>query len=57
MFSVPLFSVIAFLLIFADLNWKWIELSDGLIINFVHSIFGIVVIGLSFLQVNIFEKK
>ena len=56
MFSVSILSIVAFFLIFADLNWKWVELSDGLIINFVHSIFGIVVISLLFVQVRIFLK-
>ena len=49
MFSVTLISVAAFLIILADLDWNWVELSDPL--SFAHSITGIATIFLSIIQV------
>ena len=54
MFSVPVFSIVAFIVILADLKWKWVELIETQKVNFVHSIIGIIVIGLSFIQVIFF---
>ncbi len=54
MFSVPVFSVVAFIVILADLKWKWVELIETQKVNFVHSIIGIIVVGLSFIQVIFF---
>lgn len=45
----PIFSIAAFLVILADLEWKWIEKTNK--VSFAHSIFGIVLIGLSLIQV------
>ena len=52
MFSVPVFSIVAFIVILADLKWKWVELIDTQKVNFAHSIIGIIVIGLALVQVN-----
>ena len=52
MFFIPIASIVGFIVILADLKWKWVELSNTLVVNFVHSIFGIVVIGFSFIQVR-----
>ena len=52
MMFIPIVSVAAFIVILWDLDWKWVQLTDFQVVNFVHSIFGIVVIGLSFIQVN-----
>jgi len=57
MFSVPVFSIVAFIVILADLKWKWVQLIDTQKVNFAHSIIGIIVIGLSLIQVNCFNKK
>ena len=54
MFSVPVFSIVAFIVILADLKWKWVELIETQKVNFAHSIIGIIVIGLSFIQVIFF---
>ena len=50
MISVPVLSLIAFLVILSDLDWQWVETSEQL--NFAHSIFGIVTISLSIIQVK-----
>jgi hypothetical protein len=42
-------SFIAFLVILSYLDWQWIDPSESL--NFAHSIFGIVVLGLALFQV------
>ncbi len=52
MMFIPVASIVAFIVILADLKWKWIELSDTVVVNFIHSIIGIVVIGFSLIQVN-----
>ncbi len=57
MFSIPIFSIVAFILILADLKWKWVELIETQKVNFAHSIIGIIVIGLSLIQVNFFGNK
>ena len=49
MIFVPICSSVAFIVILADLEWKWLETTQ--LTNFVHSIFGIVTIGLSIIQV------
>lgn len=49
MMSAGLFSVIAFLVILAEADWKWIPVSESA--AFAHSIFGIVCIGLAIIQV------
>ena len=51
MFFVPVFSIVAFIVILADLKWKWVELIDTQKVNFAHSIIGIIVIGMSLIQV------
>ena len=51
MLSVPLISVASFIVIFADLDWKWVEKSEP--VNFAHSIIGIIAIALSIVQVFI----
>ena len=57
MFSIPIFSIVAFIVILADLKWKWVELIETQKVNFAHSIIGIIVIGLSLIQVNFFGNK
>ena len=42
-------TIAAFIVILAQSNWKWIDPHERL--EFVHSIFGIVAIGLSVIQV------
>ncbi|CAF1108113.1 unnamed protein product, partial [Brachionus calyciflorus] len=49
MIFAPICSITAFLVILADVGWKWVETTSK--VSFVHSIFGIVVIGLSIIQV------
>ncbi len=49
MILVVLMSITAFIVILADLNWKWVESSDT--IEFIHSIFGIITIGFAIIQV------
>ena len=51
MIFVPILSIIAFIVILADLGWKWVDIESK--VGFAHSIFGIVVIGLSVIQVCI----
>lgn len=53
MILVVLMSITAFIVILADLEWKWVENSGS--INFIHSIFGIVTIGLAIIQVLCFK--
>ena len=52
MMCIPIVSIDSFIVILSDLKWKWVQLTDIQVVNFVHSIFGIVVIGLSFIQVK-----
>lgn len=49
-------SLIAFIIILADLNWEWVSLTNK--VSFAHSIIGMLVIGLSLIQViyNLFLK-
>ena len=54
MVFAPICSIISFIVILADFKWKWIELTDVQVVNFAHSIFGIVVVGFSIIQVNNF---
>ena len=49
MISVLVLSVIAFLVILGDLNWKWTPQTSA--ITYTHSIFGIVSIGCALIQV------
>jgi hypothetical protein len=49
MVCVPIISVAAFIIILANLDWTWVETENT--IMFAHSIFGIVAIGLSLIQV------
>ena len=49
MFIVPVLSIISFLIILSKEKWKWIPIESKA--SFAHSIFGIVAIGLSVLQV------
>lgn len=48
MVMVPVLSLVAFVLIFAQLNWSWVRV--GLKIDFLHSIAGAATIGLSIIQ-------
>lgn len=48
MIFVVLMSIIAFLIILADLSWSWVKLSASL----AHSVFGMLTIGLAFIQVR-----
>lgn len=50
MLSVPVISIVSFLVILADVQWKWI--SQTISLNFAHSIIGIITIGLSVIQVR-----
>jgi hypothetical protein len=52
MIFVSLVSVAAFILILKDLEWKWINYSTAPKITYTHSICGILVICLAFLQAN-----
>ena len=54
MISVPIISVTAFIVILADLEWKWV--GQTLSLNFAHSILGIITIGFSIIQVNYLKK-
>ena len=49
MMIVPVISIVAFILILADLNWKWIETDQKL--SLAHSIIGMIAIGFSLIQV------
>ncbi|CAF1098188.1 unnamed protein product [Brachionus calyciflorus] len=49
MIFVPICSLAAFLVILADVGWKWVETTSK--VSFAHSIFGMVLIGLSLIQV------
>lgn len=51
MILVPIFSITGFIVILANLDWKWVSPSRTL--SFIHSIFGIMAIGLSLFQVKI----
>jgi hypothetical protein len=50
MISVPIISITAFILALAAAGWAWVSSSSTLI--FAHSIIGIIVIGLSIVQVK-----
>ena len=50
MISVPIISIMSFLIILSNKNWQWLQVTDSSVM-FVHSIFGIVTIGLAFIQV------
>lgn len=49
MIIVSLISITAFIVILSELDWKWVTTDEPL--NFAHSIFGIVAIGLPIIQV------
>jgi hypothetical protein len=49
MIMVPIASVVAFIVILSDLDWKWVGAEDKT--AFAHSIFGIITICLSVIQV------
>lgn len=51
MFTGYLLTLIGFFVIFADQNWKWIDKKSK--ISFVHSLFGIILIILTLIQVNL----
>lgn len=50
MMFVPVVAITAFIVILADLNWKWVDSNET--IPFVHSIIGIITIGFSMIQVK-----
>ena len=52
MMSVPVVSIVAFMVILADLNWKWVDF-ELTPISFAHSIFGILAIAMSLVQIFI----
>ena len=49
MISVPIVSIIAFIIILSQLKWTWVDSTDQL--NFAHSIIGIITISFSVVQV------
>ena len=49
MMLVTALSITGFIVILAQLNWRWVATDDT--VEFVHSIFGIIAIGLSVIQV------
>ena len=49
MISVPIVSIIAFLIILSQLRWGWVDSTEQP--NFAHSIIGIITISFSVLQV------
>ena len=49
MISVPIVSIIAFLVILLQLKWTWVDSTNQT--NYVHSIIGIITISFSVLQV------
>ena len=51
MMCVPIISIAAFILILWEADWQWISLYESTTF-FTHSIFGIVTIGLSIVQVK-----
>ena len=51
MISVPIVTMISFLVILSDLKWKWVETEDKKPI-YAHSIVGIITLAFSFVQVN-----
>jgi hypothetical protein len=50
MFMVPVFSVIALILILVELNGQWVDPEDR--VKFIHSVFGIVTIIMTIVQVK-----
>ena len=50
MIFVPLLSIISFIVILAQLNWEWVLTENKL--DLTHSIFGILAICLSIIQVS-----
>jgi hypothetical protein len=50
MISVPIINITAFILALAAASWTWVSSSSSLI--FAHSIIGIIIIGLSIVQVK-----
>lgn len=54
MLSVFLLAIIGLLVILAHKNWKWVSQSS--LTQFVHSIFGMVTLGLAFIQVSSKKK-
>src|SRR5690606_2722794 len=55
MMCVPMCSIAALILILADLEWQWVRTERP--IQFAHSIFGIVAIALSIIQVHINQDR
>ena len=51
MFFIPIVSIVAFIVILAGLKWEWVELTDDQVVNYVHSIIGMIVLLLSLVQV------
>lgn len=49
MFLVPILTIVGFIVVFAHLKGEWVKTDDRL--EFIHSIFGMVALGLSVLQV------
>jgi len=49
MISVPIVSIIAFIIILSQLKWTWVDSTQQL--NFAHSIIGIITISFSVVQV------
>lgn len=55
MILVPIFSIIALVIILVDLQGQWVIPEDK--IAFIHSIFGIITIILSIIQVTLVKNK
>ena len=54
MIFVVINSIVSFIVILADLNWKWVDSASP--VSFAHSIFGILTVGLALIQVKFIMK-
>ena len=52
MILVTLITLTSFVVILADTNWKWVAASDSTSVKFTHSIFGIITVCLTIVQVG-----
>ena len=53
MLLATVLSIAGFVIIFAQLNWNWVSMTDGKV--FLHSIFGIVAIVIAVIQVKFID--
>ena len=51
MILVTIITFTSFIVILSDMNWKWIIASNNTSVVFTHSIFGIITVSLTILQV------